>query len=86
MGVADIETERIPAGMRIVVPGMVEEKEGVRAIPEEGGIPEKGQGAREAGVQGTMVADLEKILEGVEEGEESRSPAWCFRYDLRKYH
>tara|TARA_B100001173_G_scaffold265936_1_gene241222 strand:- start:2282 stop:2521 length:240 start_codon:yes stop_codon:yes gene_type:complete len=78
--------ERIPAGMRIVAPGMVEEEEKGRVIPEEEEIPEKGQGAREAGVQGTMVAVLEKILEGVEEGEESRSPAWCFRYDPRKYY
>ena len=75
-----IETERKPTGMRVADPEMMEKGEGGRIILEGGAIPEKGEELTEGEIPDTMVAVLEKTLEGVEEGEESRASTWCFRY------
>ena len=80
-GVTDIGMERIPIGMRVVDPEMMEKGGEVPVILEGEAIPGKREGSREEGVPGTMDAVLEKILEGVEEGEESRASTWCFRHN-----
>mgnify|MGYP004379502377 FL=1 len=80
-GVTDIGMERIPVGMRVVDPEMMEKGGEAPVILEGEAIPGKREGSREEEVPGTMDAVLEKILEGVEEGEESRASTWCFRHN-----
>ena len=79
--VTAIGMERIPVEVRVVDPEMMEKEGEGPVILEGGAIPGKGEESREEEVPDTMDAVLEKILEGVEEGEESRASTWCFRHN-----
>ena len=80
-GVTAIGMERIPVGMREVDPEMMEKGGEGPVILEDEATPGKREESREEEVPDTMDAALEKILEGVEEGEESRASTWCFRHN-----
>ena len=79
--VTDTGMGRIPVGMRVADPEMMEKGGEAPDILQGEAIPGKGEELREEEAQDTMDAVLEKILEGVEEGEESRASTWCFRHD-----
>jgi len=79
--VIDTGMGRIPVGMRVADPEMMEKGGEDPEILEGEAIPGKREELREEEAPDTMDAVLEKILEGVEEGEESRASAWCFRHD-----
>tara|TARA_B100001027_G_scaffold11816_1_gene7187 strand:- start:672 stop:992 length:321 start_codon:yes stop_codon:yes gene_type:complete len=81
-----IEMAGVPTGMKVAEPEMMETEEEVPVILEGEAIPGKEEESREEEVPDSMDAVLEKILEGVEEGEESRASTWCFRNNPREYH
>ena len=73
--------ERIPVGMRVVDPEMMEKGAEVPVIMEGEENPGKRGESREEEAPDTMDAVLEKIPEVVEEGEESRASTRCFRHN-----